>query len=229
MTAEQPRPLTYRWAGHDEWMLVQDGDASDHIILVQPLFGELNRCRRLLRDVMRGLTQRGIGSTLLDLPGTGESPRKLGACDWSDWTGAVAAVAARGDRRTHLASMRGGALLDGDADAVSRWRLSPVSGAAMLRELSRAQAIGDHETEGAAAPNELAGYLLSADLIERLGSTEPATASPLRTVRVEGDAGQADAFLSGPALWRRAEPGHSLLLAEAIADDLTAWIKTCAA
>lgn len=218
--------MPYRWAGRDEWMLVQPGVDGRHVLLLQPMFGELNRCRRLMRDVMRSLARRGIGSSLPDLPGTGESPRPLAECSWEDWIDAVAA--AQGDARLHLASIRGGALLDSVVKAASRWRLTPVAGSALLRDLERAQAITNVEN-GPEASHQLAGYRLSSSLREGLAAAEPLPATPLRTARLEGDAGASDATFVGPALWRRAEPGAAPELAEAIAADIADWIERCAA
>lgn len=222
MTDRDARPISYRWAGHDEWMLASDGETGRHVLLVQPLFAELNRTRRLLRDVMRALQRHGIGSSLPDLPGLGESPRPLAGVTWSDWLGALAGAAAQVAEIAavpHVASVRGGALLDHAVGAQSCWRLAPAAGAGLLRDLLRAQAIG-----GGA---ELGGYLLSPALAGPLEAAEPGLAAPLRTVQLGGSADRGDALLAGPALWRRSEPGHSAALAEAIAGDIAGWIARC--
>lgn len=222
MIDRDARPISHRWAGHDEWMLVSDGETDLHVILIQPLFAEMNRTRRLLRDVMRALQRRGVGSSLPDLPGLGESSRPLAGVAWSDWLGALAGAAAKIAETAavpHVASIRGGALLDHAVGARSCWRLAPATGAELLRDLRRAQAIG-----GGA---KLGGYLLSPALIGPLEAAEPSMTKPLRTVQLEGGAGLGDALLAGPALWRRAEPGHSAALAEAIAADIAGWITRC--
>ncbi len=222
MTDADARPTRYRWAGRDEWMLVSDSDNVHHVLIVQPLFAELNRTRRLLRDVMRALRWRGIGSTLPDLPGLGESARPLADIAWADWRGALAGAAAKiteSVTRLHVASFRGGALLDHELSARSHWRMSPVTGAAALRDLRRTQTIG-----GGAA---LGGYRPAAGLIAALEAAAPMPATALRTVRLDSSTEPGDAIIAGPALWRRAEPGPSPALAEAIAGDIAGWIARC--
>ncbi len=216
MSAADARPHSYRWAGHDEWRLVSEADEGPHVLLIQPLFAELNRTRRLLRDVMRALSRRGIGSTLPDLPGLGESSRPLSEVTLADWTGALAALSAR---RPHVASFRGGALLDPLVDARSRWRLAPVPGAALLRDLRRAQTIGGGPALG--------GYHLVPDLLASLEAAVPAPAPLLRTVQLDSSPDVGNATIAGPALWRRAEPGEAPELAEAIAADIARWIARC--
>ena len=62
-----------------------------------------------------------------------------------------------------------------------------------------------------------------------LEAATPALVAPLRTVRLESDAAEADAKVAGSPLWRRAEPGEDAALAAALAADLAAWTKQCAA
>ena len=76
---------------------------------------------------------------------------------------------------------------------------------------------------------EWAGYAPSAELRGRLEDAVPIDQAPLRTARLASDAGAADVKLSGPALWRRSEPGSSAELAQAAAADIDDWYRACAA
>lgn len=193
------------------------------IILIEPLFEEANRCRRLLARVMRGLDAHGIGSMLPCLPGTGESLTAIDVVRLSDWHAALAAVVATVEP-TVVASLRGGALLDGGLSAKGWWRLSPETGARIVRDLRRTQ------QAGAGGDSALyAGHPLCAAFLADLEAAAPTPIAPLRTARLENDAGEADVRLVGSPLWRRAEPGDDAALAEAITADLAHWTKQCAA
>lgn len=185
------------------------------ILFIPPLFEELNRTRALIAAMMRRLAARGHECRLPDLPGAGESERRIEEIGWDDWRHAVSALG-----RDHIvASLRGGCLIDDLPDACGHWRMAPVSGASLRRDLDRASLTG-----GAAA----AGYPASPALLDALKAAEPATVLPLRVVRLANDAGEADAKLQGPALWRRSEPGQSAELARHAADDLAEWAEQCA-
>lgn len=191
------------------------------ILFVPPLFEEMNRTRALIASVMRRLAKRGHGCWLIDLGGTGESERDLGAVTWDDWRHDVTLAAvyvAEQARRPLIASFRGGALIDDGAEARGRWRFAPVEGAALARDMARS---------GLAGGVEWAGYAPSDDLKAALEAAKPAAAAPLRTLRLASDRGAADARLEGPALWRRSEPGNSPVLADAIAADLHRWSREC--
>lgn len=208
------------------------------MLVFAPLFGEANRCRRLLVDVMAALAEAGIGSWMPDLPGTCESLREIATIGWEDWRRAAACAAAHvrsegGDLPFTLA-LRGGALLDDAAEARARWRLAPASGASLLRDLVRARLASDREAgrqasgaemDAALAQRtvELAGYMLGPALTRGLRGAEPAGEARALALGEGVDA------LPGPPLWRRAEPGRSPELARAIAADVAAWIARCAA
>jgi len=191
------------------------------ILIVPPLFEEMNRTRALIAALMRWLAKRGHGCWLIDLAGTGESERDLGGVAWDDWrhdvTRAAAHIAERG-RRPLIASLRGGALVDDEAAARGWWRFAPAEGAALARDLARS---------GLAGGVEWAGYAPSDALKARLEEAVPAPLLPLRTLRLVTDRGAADAKVEGPALWRRSEPGMSATLAEALAADLHRWSRDC--
>ncbi len=192
------------------------------ILFVAPLFEEMNRTRALVAAAMRRLAARGHGCWLADLGGTGESEADLGDLAWDDWRHDVKAAAGfveqAAGRPPLVASIRGGCLIDDAAAAIGWWRLAPVSGRSLARDMVRAGLAGV----------EWAGYAPSAELRGRLEDAAAVDQMPLRTVRLQSDAGAADVRLAGPALWRRSEPGNSAELAEAVAADIAAWHVQCA-
>ena len=206
-----------------EWLMRIGEAEAPAILFVPPLFEEMNRTRALIAAVMRALAARGHGCWLPDVMGTGESEAPLAGASWDDWRHDVTSAAAYVEREAGtaplVASVRGGGLVDDGAAAIGWWRLAPVAGASLARDMVRAGLAGV----------EWAGYAPSAELRGRLEDAVPVDQAPLRTVRLASDAGPADARLAGPALWRRSEPGTSAELADAAAADIAAWYATCAA
>ena len=127
-----PRILSY---GDGEAMLGFGPAEGPQLLILQPLFEEMNRTRALIVAIARGLAARGIGCRLPDLPGTGESTQALDTLGWLDWRDAVTAAAA-GAAISGTLSFRGGALLDDAIDA-PHWRLAPTSGRSLLSDLRR--------------------------------------------------------------------------------------------
>jgi hypothetical protein len=117
-----------------------------------------------------------------------------------------------------VAALRGGCLIDDAAAAIGWWRLAPVDGASLVRDMERAGLAGV----------EWAGYAPSSDVKGKLADARPFSQEPLRIVRLASDAAGADLKIPGPALWRRSEPGNSLEFADAIATDIAAWHAACA-
>jgi alpha-beta hydrolase superfamily lysophospholipase len=211
----------YSVDGCSEWMM-RIGRAEDPpIVIVPPLFEEMNRTRALIAAMMRALARTGYGCWLPDLPGTGESERTLDEVSWDDWRTAVSEAAdhaaASGGRAPVIASIRGGCLIDDAAEGSAHWRLAPAAGASLVRDMERS----------AMAGVAWAGYAPSLSLREELEAAVPEPEMRLRTVRLASDRAEADAKIAGPALWRRSEPGTSTALAEAAAADLAGWAKTC--
>ena len=212
----------FRGSQGDEWLMRIGRAQAPAILFVPPLFEEMNRLRALIAAVMRRLAKRGHCCWLIDLGGTGESERDLAAVEWGDWrhdVSAAAAYIAEKARKPLIASLRGGALIDDGAEARGWWRLAPVDGAALARDMARA---------GLAGGVEWAGYAPSPSLKDALAAAVAAPVAPLRTTRLATDRGEADAKIEGPALWRRSEPGTSAALADEIAADLGQWSRTCA-
>jgi hypothetical protein len=224
--ARSPNDLAFerfRVDDREEWLMRLGRPHAPAILFVPPLFEEMNRTRALLVAAMRRLARGGQCCWLLDLGGTGESERELGAVQWSDWRHDVTAAAAHVAEKAKkplIASFRGGALLDDGADARGWWRFAPVDGAAVARDMVRS---------GLAGGVEWAGYAPSDALKAALEAAKPGDVRRLRTVRLATDRGEADARVEGPALWRRSEPGNSAELADAVADDLQRWSRECAA
>jgi len=224
--ARSPNGLAFerfRVGDREEWLMRLGRPHAPAILFVPPLFEEMNRTRALIVAIMRRLATRGHCCWLLDLSGTGESERDLGAVAWQDWrhdvTSAAAHVADK-SKKPLIAALRSGALLDDEALARGWWRFAPADGAAVVRDMVRS---------GLAGGVEWAGYAPSDDLKAALETAAPAPVPTLRTVRLATDRGEADAKVEGPALWRRSEPGNSGQLADSIADDLQRWSRECAA
>jgi hypothetical protein len=212
----------YRSDGRDEWMMRIGPAEAAPILFVPPLFEEMNRTRALLAAIMRALASSSHGCWLPDLKGTGESEQGLDSVRWDEWRHDVTAAATHVERESGraplVASIRGGGLIDDAASAIGWWRLAPVAGASLARDMVRAGLAGV----------EWAGYSPSTELRGRLEDAAPIDQAPLRVARLASDAGTADVKLSGPALWRRSEPGRSEELALAAAADIAGWYKTCA-
>lgn len=204
------------------------------IILAMPLFDEANRLRAFATALCRALAARGVASALPDLPGQGESLLRTEDARLADWRAAFAAAAASLGPRVHGAALRSGVAIDGDAALASRWRLSPLSGAAALAELQRAATTGARSRGETPAVENVGGDLLAGNRIARAlvdalanddGIAVPEV--PLRTLRLASDPQPADRKVEGAPLWRRAEPGNDLALAALLAEDITAWITRC--
>jgi hypothetical protein len=193
------------------------------ILVLQPLFDEANRCRRTISLMMRALASRGIGTTLPDLPGLGESLVPLAETRWEDWSAAVSAWAEE-IRPVAIAAFRGGALLDSVPGLTAHWRFAPETGARIVRDLERTRL-----TSTAADKDVLGGHKLAPAFISTLRTADLAPHDRVRTVRPDSDAADADLHVPGTPLWRRAEPGEDAALAESLADDLAQWIHQCAA
>lgn len=214
----------YQGAKGSEWLLrIGDPDAAP-ILFVPPLFEEMNRTRALLVATMRALAAEGHCCWLPDLTGTGESLFELASVSWDDWRHDVTSAARHVTNMSGAApasvAIRGGCLLDDGLDT-PHWRFAPIAGVSLARDLDRASLGGGAEWAGYAD----ASPALRMALVE----ASPTDGGHIRVVRLSTDAGVADAKVDGPALWRRSEPGNSVELAAALAQDIAAWRRTCAA
>jgi pimeloyl-ACP methyl ester carboxylesterase len=209
--------------GFNEWLMGIGSANAPPILFLPPLFEELNRTRALIAAVMRLVAAKGHGCWLPDLPGAGESERPLEGVGWETWRSAVKAASAqlsRGGTLAAVVAIRGGCLLDDAASAACAWRFAPVSGASLVRDLSRA---------GLTSGGGTAGYEPSSLLLGPLERAEPQAVGKLRTVRLASDPADADLKIEAPPLWRRSEPETSSELAAAIARDILKWIRQCGA
>jgi exosortase A-associated hydrolase 2 len=62
------------------------------VLLVPPFGEEMNKTRPMYADLGRRLSERGFGSLLPDLFGTGDSEGEFRDADWNDWVENVAMV-----------------------------------------------------------------------------------------------------------------------------------------
>ena len=204
------------------------------VLIVPPLFDEANRMRRTLVLMMRALNDRGVATLLPDLPGQNESLVPTGEVDLVRWRAALADLVTAEPGPVMIASVRGGALIDGCADAAGWWRLASVTGASLLRTMLRARVASDREAgvtssidgliaEAGHAPLLLAGNLLSPAMVAQLQDAAPAATDPLCTVAL----GSGPADVAGTPLWLRAEPGEDAVMAAAMAASIIGWMRAC--
>lgn len=226
----------YQFAGHDELCLKAGSHHNKAILLIPPLFDEMNRMRQMLVDVMRLLDAKGIGSILPDLPGTNESIVPQEEASLMVWRQALINCVHTVSNCQHVAAFRGGCLIDDFSDDVRQWRLSPAKGKALLRTMMRTRMASDKEAglstgmaqlaeEAQRGAVNLAGNDISALMYSELEEAVPDPADDIRTAQLETSAQAADVKLPGSALWLRAEPDKDLLLSGAIATDLASWIS----
>lgn len=223
----------YDWKDGQEAMLRFGPPVGPVVLFAPPLFEEANRTRALLLSMARALADLSLASMIPDLPGTNESLIETEEATLSEWQAAfaVAAVSASRHGQVHIAAVRGGALLDKLASARSRWYLAPAAGESLVRDLMRARQIalatsGAHQSEDD-DPIELAGNLVSQQMIAELRAASPLNPKLLRTIRLEDDPMPADRYVDGVPLWRRSEPGNDAVLAALLAADIEAWVRKC--
>lgn len=200
----------------EELAVAFDRQRRHRLLIVPPLFDEMNRTRRFLIETMRRLDIAGVDSVLPDLPGCNESVQAFEAQSLYSWRKAMAQAAAH-FRTTHVLAVRGGALVF--PNALPGWVLEPVKGASLLRQMLRARTLASREAGlaessaelmeiGRAEGLELAGYRLGAAMVAGLESAVPLD---------EGQREIRQSDLGGGALWLRAEPGEDAGQADALA------------
>ena len=231
----------YDWSGGREVMLRFGPDTGPVVIAAMPLLGEANRTRAFMVTILRALADRGIAGALPDLPGSGDSliqTEKVSLSDWQNGFVSAAQSLQSGDRTIHIFAVRGGVLIDGQADVTSRYHFAPTPGANLVREMIRTRLAAAKECGEAFDPQsiappgppvELAGNLIDRKMIADLYASVPSTTGLVRTVRLKTDAQPADRKIAAAPLWRRAEPDNDVALAELLADDIAAWIAQCEA
>lgn len=225
-----PLHRTYSYDGQQEFSLCFGEDAASRCVLVvPPLFDEMNRTRRMLVEMMRLLAARDIRTVLADLPGCNESSADITAQTLDDWRQALRIVSADMGI-THIVSLRGGALIDHVAD-VPVLRLAPVKGSSLLKTMLRTRLIADKEAgksstaedllaHAQSGPLELSGYKLSADMLVSLEKATPADVAHVQEVSL--------AEINGTPLWLRAEPQDDPDMSATFAAYIADWSATCA-
>lgn len=224
-----PAHLTYEFGGRHEYCLgIGDIGTPRRILIVPPLFDEMNRVRRMLVETMRALALRGVRTYLPDLPGCNESLADVSIQTLADWQQAIGAAAKQLDA-THIASIRGGALID-HKPVLPHWRLAPVKGGSLLKTMLRTRISADKEagfsttidalmTQAVSGPLALSGYHLGSAMLASLEGAEP--------VNVAGCHEAALADIDGSALWLRAEPQQDPAMSAALAAELERWSASC--
>jgi hypothetical protein len=198
------------------------------ILLVPPLFDEMNRVRRMLIEAMRALAHSRVRTLLPDLPGCNESVADLSVQTFETWQRAVE-TAATALGATHIASIRGGCLID-DRPTLPHWRLAPVKGGSLLKTMLRTRVAAEKEGGNsvtldqlmAAAQSgllELSGNMLGFAMVDALEKAEPIA------VLNAHEAALAD--VAGTPLWLRAEPQDSAEMSVALAAELDRWSASC--
>ncbi len=216
---------SYPCGGGEEYTLTFDAKRPQRLLIVPALFDEANRLRRLTVEVMRRLDAAGIDSMLIDLPGCNESLAELAGQTIDTWRAAVAAAASH-FAATHVAGLRGGALLL--PTSLPAWRYAPVNGANLLRQMLRARIVASREagvTEtqeglvelGLRDGLDLAGHRLGREMIRQLQSATPAVAPGISDI--------AQDMVGGGGLWLRAEPSEDRTQADALAAILAIGVK----
>ncbi len=230
----QPDHLTYDIDWQEERVLgLGDRNAKRKILIIPPLFDEMNRMRRATVVAMRDLAARGVATFLPDLPGTNESLALMPEQDLDSWRAAIK-LAAEQLGATHIAAIRGGALIDDAVPNLPHWRLAPVKGASLIKTMMRTRIAGDKEagittgTEDLMAEAQisrvgLSGHLLNLKMVEQLMQAEAAPLLDVRTVNV----GVGADMITGSPLWLRAEPQDDAAMSAAMAAELDRWSASC--
>ncbi|MFS2112453.1 hypothetical protein ACCC88_22395 [Sphingomonas sp. Sphisp140] len=227
---------SYDWAGGREAMMRFGPDAGPVVVAALPLFEEANRTRSFVVTILRLLAARGIAGALPDLPGQGESlvpTHRTSLLKLQDAFNFACDRFDREDRPCYALALRSGALLDVLAPVAGRWHFAPMPGEKLLRELKRTALAADPQRKdldslvfGGEVPIEIAGNLVSPALLGELATARPAPNA--RIVRLTTDTADAALKVEASPLWRRAEPDNDPALATLLADDIAAWIRTCA-
>ncbi len=229
-----PAFVDYEFAGRKELCLCTATRSSRRVLIIPPLFDEMNRMRKMLVDVMLALESLDVASFLPDLPGTNESLVALEQVTLTDWQDAIAACAQQ-HHISDIASFRGSALAVAALPKARHWIFSPVKGATILRTMLRTRVAADRESglntgladlsaQAETRPIELAGNIIGPELFAQLNAADIPDRENQRIVRLESDNKPADAQIPGSALWLRAEPDDDPAMSSAIARDLAGWM-----
>lgn len=227
---KSPVYLTYKFGDQSEYCLCfGDRGSARTILIIPPLFDEMNRTRRMLVEFMRALADRGICALLPDLPGCNESLACISEQTVSVWRQAVEDAAVQ-LKPTHIVSVRGGTLIDDRADKPIM-RLAPVKGASVLKTMLRGRLVADKEAgtsstieslmaQAATGSLELSGYILSNAMLQSLEDFVPSPSCQCQEITLPE--------INGSPLWLRAEPQEDAGMSAAFAERIDVWSATCA-
>ncbi len=163
------------------------------------------------------LADRGIGSYILDVPGTGDTPLQFHDASWDVWKKAVADgflhLNTNGAPKIYGVGLRLGAVLavDGLLDKAPVIAINPVDGASQIRTLLRAKSIGTQASKQPVSMADLmdalergesveaAGYTLSLKLVKSVNAAKlsDTASNNVRVVDITG---------TGSPLWLQNEP-----------------------
>lgn len=227
---------SFPFRDREEFCLVAGTECEVQLLLIPPLFDEMNRMRQVLVDVMRRLAELGIGTILPDLPGTNESLLPRDHATLSIWQESLQSCQKSLGNIHLVASFRGGCLIDGILPVLPHWRFSPVDGQRLLRAMMRTRIASDKEagktatisdlTQQAASETlNLAGNAINPDMFSEMQAAQAVDLANVRLVRLKSDPKLADGQIDGSALWLRAEPESDPELAEAISKDIGQWAR----
>lgn len=195
------------------------GVVRRRVVLLPPLFEELNKCRRLCALVGRELAARDCEFVHVDLSGTGDSSGEAGEATWVTWHAELLAAIGTGNAGDApplvLLSLRAGSLL---APAVLAGLTQPVAryvaaqpvldGKQYLQQLLRLRVMaskfaGNEESVASlralsadGAMLEVAGYDLNPAIVAALGEARldvGTVASAAKTTLLEFRQGEAPA------------------------------------
>jgi len=221
------RHSTYGCNGLAEQLLVLGPEkAAARILIIPPLFDEMNRMRHTLIEAMRLLADTDVATAIADLPGCNESCAALHEQSLTGWRNAAMA-ANKAFGATHIFSVRGGGLIDDGDPLLPILRLSPVKGKSLLNMMIRTRIAGDKESgittttqaldeQATTGPVELAGNAIGPAMWSDLNAAEPAALPAVTEIK--------PADIGGSALWLRAEPQHSAEMAQGLASALHNWV-----
>jgi exosortase A-associated hydrolase 2 len=169
--------------------------ARGGVLLIPPFAEEMNKSRRMLTLVARGLAARGFVAVLPDLFGTGDSDGEFAQCDWARWREDLARIRSlleeQGIRVTAIVAVRTGCTLASEVAAKNGWHLGrsvfwqPVlDGERFLTQFlrlrvaaglmgSERETVNDLRSRlGAGETLEVAGYDVSPQLAAQLAATK---------------------------------------------------------
>ena len=228
---------SFPFRDHEEFCLIAGASCEVQLLLIPPLFDEMNRMRQVLVDVMRRLEKWGIGSVFPDLPGTNESLVPSDQASLSIWQEALVDCLETFGNFGYVAGVRGGCLIDGIGPDLPHWRLTPVDGQRLLRTMMRTRVASDKEAGVTTTISDLtkraghetlnlAGNAINPGMFAELQAATPDTLRNMRQIRLKSDPKAANRKIDGSALWLRAEPASDPALAEAISQDISEWIRS---